>query len=190
VCIVAAELVRAVVMRDRAPLTAFSSEVGRFRVMLPPGIATETDETDTRLGMLRQTMYKARAKYIQFLVAFTDYPAEYMAQTKPADLLAETARSAAGNIRGKLKSEKAFVSKGQAIREIWVQAPKGIHMRSRLMLVGDRMYQVTALARRRHVFNRKIDEVFESFEVLPGSQPAPTNVDATAGAAQSAPAQR
>lgn len=166
VCILAAEALRAVVMRDRTPLTPFSSEVGRFKVMLPPGIATETDEVDTKLGTLRQTMYKARARYIQFLIAFTDYPDEYMSSTKPAEILAGAAKGAAGNINGKLKREEAFVSNGLATRQIWVKAPKGIHMRSRLALVGNRMYQVTALARRRHIFDRKVSDVFESFEVL------------------------
>jgi hypothetical protein len=175
-----------VVTRDRVPLTPFSSVVGRFKVMLPPSVATETDEVDTKMGLIRQTMYKARAKYIQFLIAFTDYPAEFMAQNKPADILAQNARSAEGT----LAREKAFLSKGVATREIWVKMPRGVHMRSQMMLVGNRMYQVTALAQRRHIFDRKIDDVFASFEVLPAPPTAPASADSAAGAAQPAPAQR
>jgi len=182
VCIVAAEFIRGAVTRDREPLTPFKSDVGRFKVMLPAAVSTETDQVETTMGPVRQTMYKARAKYIQFLVAYTDYPDQYMATTKPADILAGAARSAASGVNGKLKREEAFVSNGLATRQVWVRAPKGVHMRSRLTLVGSRMYQVTALAQRRHVFDRKIEDVFASFEVLPAPAAAPTAPDsATAG---------
>lgn len=161
----AAQLVGTVLTRDRSALSPFSTDVGGFTVMLPTGVSTETDAVETKLGNLEYVMYKARSKYVQFLVAYTDYPQSYIDETNPAELLSGAAKGAAANINGKLVKEESFLHNDIAVREIRVKGPRGVHMRCRVMLVGNRMYQVMALSNRRHIGDRKVDEVLQSFKL-------------------------
>ncbi|MBD3243567.1 MAG: hypothetical protein GF331_23460, partial [Chitinivibrionales bacterium] len=123
--LIAAQIVGTLLTRDRSPLSRFTTEVGGFSVMLPTGVSTETDVIDTKLGELEYVMYEARSKYIQFLVAYTDYPASYIEDSSPAELLKGAAKGAAANINGKLTKEESFLHNDVAVREVRVKGPKG-----------------------------------------------------------------
>ncbi len=163
--LVAAQIIGTFLTRDRTPLSRFTTDVGGFSVMLPTGVSNETDVVETKLGELEYVMYKARSKYSQFLIAYTDYPPDYIDDSNPADLLVGAAKGAAANINGKLTKEESFLHNDIAVREVHVKGPNRVHMRCRVMLVGNRLYQVMALSNRRHVGDSKVDEVLESFQL-------------------------
>lgn len=176
--------------KDGTPLTKINSEPGRFSVLLPQGnVRTDSDEVPTKLGTLEYHTYRARGKFIQYIVSYIDYPQQYMDETGSGEVLKAAAAGAVSNANGTLVNEKTFMHKGQAVREISIRAGKGVRMKSRLLLVGNRMYQVMALTNARHINDKKINQVFESFDVTPApAQPAPVPAatDSSAVSADSA----
>jgi len=169
--------------RDKASLAPFNSEVGRFSLSLPQGVSTETDMLETKIGTLAFHTYKARSKFVQFVVAYVDYPAEYIQETGAGQLLKNAAQSAADNFGGKAIEEKAFMKDDQAVREVLIKAKKGVYARSRISIVGNRLYQVMAISTRRHVQDKKVEEVFSSLKFAPApAEPVPPPADSAAAA--------
>ncbi len=167
VAIVAAQMLAGFITRDRTPLTRFSSNAGRFSMMLPPGVAREFDTVQTEFSTIEVTKYKVRSKFVQFLVSYFDYPRGYMERNEPAQILKNAAKGAVSNFEGKLLDERAFLHDNTAAREVKAKAGQGIYMRCRVLLIGNRMYQLMALSTRRHISDRKVDEAFNSLDVLP-----------------------
>jgi hypothetical protein len=158
--------------RDPVKLQPYTSEEGRFTAQLPPGVEVEVDTLKTAVGELPVHMLRTRTKFVQYMLVYTDYPDDYMAKGGPGEILKAAAKGAADNIGGKLVRQKAFIEKGQAVREVRVRGRKGMQMRSHLTLVGNRMYQVMAITSLRHINDKTISTVLSSFEPKP-APPAP-----------------
>ena len=178
VAIILAQILGTIVTKDRKPLKEFTSEIGRFTIQMPPAVRREHESIDTKLGMLESTRYGSRSKFVQFLVIYYDYPPQYMRETDAAAILKGAAEGIAGNVGGTIKKQEAFIHNGTAAREVKVKAAKGLWLRSRVMLVGPRLYQLMALSNGRHINDRKIDDVFDSFQLIEQPEPEAPEVPA------------
>ncbi len=180
VAVAAAQLLGNLITRDRVALTRFSSDEGRFAMMLPPGASTEEDTLQAEFGTLKVTTVRSRSKFIQFLVSYFDYPPDYMVRSKPADILAGAAQGVVSNLEGELLDERAFLHDGVATREVRAKTSRGLYMRCRVLLVDNRMYQLMALSTRSHIKDRKVADVFNSLDVIRKPEAKPAAVAASA----------
>ncbi len=175
---VAMSIVQNIRSRDRAPLAPFNSEVGRFTVLLPQGVRTEVDLLETKIGQLEFHTYEAQSKSVKFVIAYVDYPPDYVEQTGSGQLLKNAAQSSADNFNGRTIDEKAFMLGEQAVREVLIKAPKGVYVRSRIIIIGNRLYQTMAISTRRHIRDRKVEDVFGSLSI--SVPPPPASADSLA----------
>lgn len=168
---------------DRTELKPYVSEYGRFSVMLPAKVGKQSETVSTKMGDIYTTQYNARAKYIQFTIVHLDYPDEYMQNTNPATILEAAPDDIAARLGGKVKKKTKFIQNDVAVHDARIKAQKGLWVRSRVLLSGNRMYQLMAFCTKRHAREKKIDEVFDSFTIL---QPDPDTEPSQAPEAEEA----
>lgn len=165
VAAVVGQLTTGFMQKDFSGLKEFKSPDNSFTVMLPKDVREEKQAVNTQLGPIEFLSYNAKAKHQQFTIAYSDYPDSFVAATDPKILLDGSRDGAVRNIQGTLLSETIIDLKGHAGRELRIEGPQKIVLKSRIYLVGKRLYQIMAVSEPDHSFDKKIDEVFSSFKI-------------------------
>jgi hypothetical protein len=173
---VALRVGHALVTADYAKLVAYSSPQGGYEVLLPPQPTTAEQQVDASIGQLQFNTVHANAKYMQFVVGYTDYPAAYIAATDPGTLLDGASAGFAGSINGKQLTRTAFTFRGFEARDVTVKVSRRMYVSCRILLAGNRLYQIIAVSNARHIHDAKVKRVLDSFRV---TQPLPTPPGAT-----------
>jgi hypothetical protein len=151
--------------KDFAGLKEFKSPDNSFTVMLPKDVKEEKQAVNTQLGPIEFVSYNAKAKHQEFSIAYSDYPDSFVTATDPQILLDGSRDGALANIQGRLLSETIIDMNGHPGRELRIEGPQKLILKSRLYLVGNRLYQVMAVSKPDHSFDKKIEEVFLSFKI-------------------------
>jgi hypothetical protein len=143
----------------------FASSAGRYKVLFPGPVKTETTGVKTELGELKLTLDSVELPPdVTFLVTFIDYPASG-ARVEPARRL-DRVRDGNKGPAGKLVSERDLtvgVEKHPG-REVLIEKPKAF-LRNRIVIAGSRLYQVMIQGPREFVTSPDADRFFDSFEV-------------------------
>jgi hypothetical protein len=161
----AAGLSTAALAADKPEYKQFASADGRYKVLFPGPVKTETKELKADRHTLKLTIdsveFGADALYC---VTFIDYPEE-VTKADPVKRL-DKVRDGNKGPNGKLLSEKAveFGPEKYPGREVLIEKPDGV-IRNRIILAGPRMYQVMIEGPRAFVTSPDAERFFDSFQV-------------------------
>ena len=126
----------------------FESAAGKFKVAFPGAPITKQGKVRTEIGDVVSTRYSAGdGADATYDVTYNDYPRPGIAKLSPAKLLDAARDGLLFQAKGKLTSEKPFTLGGNPGREQEIMAEDGMRYRIRLLLVENRLYQLTAMAR-------------------------------------------
>ncbi len=143
----------------------FHNEEGRFTVLFPGEPERKLEQVQTPIGTLELVMYNAGSKKTGFIVGYADYPQE-MIDNSSVDKMLDGARDGAvANVEGELVSEKVLDFYSNQAREIEVKVPKQGTIKARLILIGNRLYQVMAISQSKSILEERSPEFFDSFKV-------------------------
>lgn len=150
--------------KDSTP-AVFESPDGRFKAMLGDNPRVDARPVHSAAGPLEVHTLSTTAKDLTLSVTWTDYP-ESFKDVPPERLLAA--------VRDGMKTKDAKIVRDETVRpndpnpagrEVQFNYGK-YHVRSRLFLVGTRLYQVTATGKGDDVEGEVAKKFFASFEVL------------------------
>jgi hypothetical protein len=133
--------------------------------MTPQESSQKLNTVDSKL-----TLYIAQAggKTHQFIVSFCDYPQHVVDAHFPEKMLDGARDGAITNIHGHLLSETLFdFSKSEAEgRELHIKVNPKLAMRMRIMLVGQRLYQLQVISAPGNVHDKVVGGFFAGFQVV------------------------
>jgi hypothetical protein len=165
VAAVVGQLTNGFMQKDFAELKEFKSPDSSFTIMLPKGVKEGKQTVSTDIGTINFISYNVKAKHQEFTVAFSDYPDSYISTTDPQMLLDGSRDGAIGNIQGKLLKESFIHMNRHPGRELQIESPQKLILKSRIYLVGNRLYQIMAVSKPDHASDKEIEEVFNSFMI-------------------------
>ena len=143
----------------------YHSKEGRFSVLFPGEPERKLQQVDTPAETLEFVMYSAGSKKTGFIVAYVDYSQEMMKNADIKKMLDGARDGAVRNINGRLEKEKVLDFHGKPGRELEIMAPKKAIIKARLILIGNRLYQMMAISQSNRILEEKTPEFFDSFKV-------------------------
>ena len=151
----------------------YSSEKGGFSILLP-GIPEEQTETvSTALGDIRLTILMAQPDETAiYFVSYSDYPAEAVSATDPDSLLASAMISTVDSQNGTLGGYYKIALVGRPglafSADVKIEGRDAI-LRARNYIVGNRLYQVFAMAYREADSTEDMSRFLGSFRLAEDS---------------------
>lgn len=143
----------------------YHSEEGRFSVSFPGEPESKTEQVETPVGTLEFVMYSAGSRKTGFIVAYVDYSQEVMKDADAKKMLDGARDGAVRNVNGRLGTEKELDFYGKPGKEFEILAPKNAIIKARLILIGNRLYQMMAISQSRDILEEKTPMFFDSFRV-------------------------
>jgi hypothetical protein len=168
-------LVLAVISLAFSPLSGraddwktFTSKEGRFSVRMPGSPQEQTQEVKTPDGKLSvHLLVSALAVDRVVYVSYSDYPPKAV-EGKQKEFLDGTVKGNVTSLKGKVLSEKKIeVGQGKLPgRELLMDLPDKKQMyRSRIVLAGNRLFQVVAVGSEEFVKSKAVGEYLDSFKI-------------------------
>jgi len=133
--------------RDAASWQTFESAPGRYKVAFPGAPVMQQGKRRTEIGVVVSTRHTADSADATYDVTYNEYPKEGIARLSPANLMDAARDGLVYLSKGKLVSDKPFAFGRLAGREQEILGEDGMRYRIRLLLVANRLYQLTAMAR-------------------------------------------
>jgi hypothetical protein len=165
---VAAMLIFFPAVGDAEEWKTYSSKDGRFSVLMPGKPQEQTQNVKTPDGKLAlHLLVSAVALDRVVYVSYSDYPAKSV-ESKQEAFLDGTVKGNVNSLKGKLVTEKKIaVGKGKRPgRDVLIDLPDKKQMyRSRIVLSGNRLFQVVALGSEEFVKGKEVGEYLDSFKV-------------------------
>jgi hypothetical protein len=158
-------IVNGFMQKDFAPLKEFVAPDKSFAILLPVGVREQDQTVPTNIGPIKAYFFSAKAKYHQFTVGYSDYPDSFIAKSNPTAMLDGSRDGEIKNLQGKLLGEGVIDIQGHPGRELRIEGPQKLIIKSRIYLVGKRLYQIMAISKQDHARDKKITEVFGSFRI-------------------------
>jgi hypothetical protein len=149
----------------QSELTVREFPDGRFKVMLGDKPKEKTEHVKSEVGTLDVTTLSTKVSdNLTLSVTWTDYPDSFREVSR--EKLLAAVRDGLKSKKAKLVTEKeiAAADPNPAAKEVQFDHGK-YHTRTRLFLVGTRLYQVTATGKKEDVESRFAGEFLVSFEV-------------------------
>lgn len=143
----------------------YRSDEGRFSISLPGKPERMVQKTDTSMGALESVMYQAGSDKIGFIAGYVDYPPKMFENTDIEKMLDVARDGAIQNIKGKLLNENVLDFHGNPGRELEVELPNKATLKSRIILINNRLYQVMAISNSKKTLNTNCPKFFDSFKV-------------------------
>jgi hypothetical protein len=143
----------------------FESKRGTFSVMFPDVPIETTKKLRTEIGNVASTRFTVVAgTSVTYDVMYNDYPKAGIAKVNP-QLLLDAARDGLLNqTKGRLVSDKHIVLGAVPGRDQEILGADGTRYWARLVLAGNRMYQLMAIARPPATADTQT--FFDSFQLL------------------------
>ncbi len=132
-----------------------------------PGKPKKITRTVTRNGMTLEVHYVGYASGNRaFSVVYSDYPSGHVQSTGAENVLAGARNGAAQSVGGRIVHHESITLGNHVGQEVKIKdAGKGMEMRNRMYLVGDRMYQVMVVAKTGNSENAEANDFLDSFEL-------------------------
>jgi len=125
----------------------FESAEGRFKVDFPGKPVIKRGRLRIETGDIPSAWHTAGdGAEATYDVRYSDYPGTVMAKLTPAMLLEAARDGLLAQSRGQLVSEKSVGMGKVAVRDLEIVGADGMRYRFRLLLVDNRLYQLTAMA--------------------------------------------
>ncbi len=143
----------------------FASAAGRYKVIFPGPVKTETTEIKTAAGPRTLTFDSVSlGGDVRFMVTYVD-PPEDVSKQPPGPRL-DKVRDAAKGSDGKLAFDKELVVgvEKHPGRDVLIEKPL-YAVRNRIVIAGPRLYQVLVQGPKEFVTGRDADRFLDAFEV-------------------------
>ena len=143
----------------------YATTDGRFKVLFPGPVRTETTEVKTPSGVRKLTLETVRVSdSLLFMVTYIDVP-DSVAKAPIGPRLDKIRDGNVGK-DGKLVSEKSLElgEEKYPVRELLIEKPNTT-IRVRVVPAGNRLYQVMVQGPREILSSKDCDRFYESFEV-------------------------
>jgi hypothetical protein len=153
------------VARAQIEFQQYASTDGRFKVMFPGPVKTDTVEVPSGKDKLKVTVDSVELRGgTAFLVTYVDAAPEVA--NSPAGPRIDKVRDANKGERGKVLEDKqiALGMEKYPARDVLVQTPAG-YLRNRIVIAGPRLYQVMIRGEKDVVMSASADKFLASFEV-------------------------
>lgn len=151
--------------KDAARWRKFESKHGTFKVMFP-GIPIETRNTiRTEMGNVASTRFTmVDGSSVTYDVMYNDYPKGGIAKVNPQHLLDAARDGLVYQTKGRLVAEKRITLGAVPGRDQEILGADGTRYWARLVLAGNRLYQLMAIAR--PPAQADAQTFFDSFQLL------------------------
>jgi hypothetical protein len=149
--------------------TEFSSTDGAFSVLMPGTPTEQTQTQDTDWGPIEVHMFTVEQGDVAYLVGYNVFPAAVIQAVSPAQLLDSARDGQVETVKGTLLSEEVITLDANPGRdlEIQVEGEDGTSsLRSRLFLVGDRLYQLVVAGPKGQSTSSNTIKFLDSFELV------------------------
>lgn len=147
----------------------FSSEGGNFTVQTPIELEESSQSVETAVGPIEIHTFTAEDRNAAYVVAYSDYPAEMVAQTEPEELLDGSRDGAVQNVGGTLISEDTIDLNGNPGRALVIDATtetgEEATVNANLYLFENRLYQVLVVVPKGEEGNVDVESFLSSFSV-------------------------
>ena len=143
----------------------YASTDGRYKVLFPGAVKTDTVEVETGKGELTVTVDSVELRGgTAFLVTYADSPDDVAKQ--PAGPRFDKVRDANKGETGKVLEEKNLTVGAEKFpaRDVLIETPNGC-LRNRIVIAGPRLYQVMVQGTKEVVTSPSADRFLASFEV-------------------------
>jgi hypothetical protein len=142
-------LVLVAACKSAPTLEAFTSDPGGFAISTPVTLEASQQSVNTEAGSIEIQTYVAEDREAVYVVAYSDYPPDLVAQNDPATLLDGSRDGAVSNVGGTLISEDTIDLKGNPGRSLIIdtqtETREEATVYARLYLVENRLYQVVVV---------------------------------------------
>lgn len=150
--------------------TEFTSDAGAFSVMTPATLEEQTQSVPTAAGDIETHMFTGEVGGTAYMVAYSDYPEQVLAQVDAQTLLEGARDGAIQNSSANLVSEEAITLGEYPGIEVVadVKSDKGEEgtLKSHIYLVGNRLYQVMVMGSKGSLDMTKVDAFLDSFKLV------------------------
>ena len=147
----------------------YTSDAGKFSVAISGGFTQNVQSVDTLAGKIDQHTFLTTIGKITFMVAYYDYPADVV-KNDPLKVLDLAESGAVTNVNGiLLKSAKITLDSNPGYEMLIESADQNnqkMTTKVHMYLVGNRLYQILALANTGDADFNVIDPFLQSFKVL------------------------
>ena len=143
----------------------FESAAGKFRVVFPEAPTTSAGKMRTDIGEVLSTRHTAwDGGGTTYDVRINEYPKAGIDRLTAEKLLDAARDGLIYRANGKLESEKAITWEKLPGRDQVIVAENGMRYRVRLLLLGSRLYQLTAMARAPNLADEQ--RFIDSFQLI------------------------
>jgi hypothetical protein len=148
------------------PWFAFTPADRSFHASFPFEPTKSMRTVTTAMGESDVTFYTATDSQIAYSVTVGEYSAEQIARVGAKGFLDEARNGAIANTHGKMTSETSFDVKGNPGREVAISVSGGkSSFRCRLILVGNRLFQVIVAGPSNEADGRSARRFLDSFSL-------------------------
>lgn len=150
---------------DPVDYKLFASGEGRYKVLFPGGVKTETKNVKTPAGERKLTFDSVQlSEAVFFMVTYIDVPDD-VAKQPPGPRL-DKVRDGNKGAEGKLLADAVVAVGADKLpgRDLLIEKPTAV-VRTRVVIAGSRLYQVMIQGPKEFVTAKDADRFFDSFEV-------------------------
>jgi hypothetical protein len=147
--------------------TKYKSDEGKFAIYFPgePTISHENIPTEAGNIQLHMYMYEQSATEV-FLIGYCDYPSDAVKAGSTTDMLQGAKNGIVNNLRATITEENKITEQGSEGIEFKASGNGGIYLAYRVLLKGNRLYQIGILRDGSFPSNENIQLFIGSFELI------------------------
>ncbi len=146
----------------------FTSTEGKFSVRMPGEPKAENNTITTDSGEIVIHLFGVPIGNTDYIVAYSDYPAELVNSKGAAGILESARDGAINNTKGTLISDETIELNGFPGMMLVVGSPDGNGIaQAKIFLVGNRLYQVFVAAEKDTAFSEENLAFLDSFQFTP-----------------------
>ena len=145
--------------------TEFTSNDGKFSIKFKVSPQESTKDVDTEIGAVKMYMFMHEESVTKaYMVAYCDYPSELIKQSDAKKLLDGSKEGVVGQFKAEITEEKWSKFQGNESCDFTASGPQ-YHTAYKLVLAGNRLYQVGILQDGGPVSDDDMDMFIGSFKI-------------------------
>lgn len=147
----------------------FASKEGHYSVLMPGTPTESTQKVPTPAGEIVANIATVeQSRGVGYAVSYNDMPFDENQLKEPGavdKVLDGSANGQVTNVKGKLISQKPIKLGDYPGREVYFEVPEKGEIRSRIFLVGKRLYQTMVQGPKVTVTSKDADKFLDSFKL-------------------------
>jgi hypothetical protein len=143
----------------------YASADGRYKILFPGAVKSETTDVKAKDATLKLTLDSFElSEGVLFMVTYIDVPDEVA--KSPAGPRLDKVRDGNKGTDGKVHTDKEITIGADKLpgRDLVIEKP-AFFIRTRVVIAGNRLYQVMVQGSKEFVTSKEVDRFFDAFEV-------------------------